>query len=101
MARPRGTAKSIEDKYISRSIRFPPGLWRRIEQQVPESGRSRFIREAVERALPPDDPEPPRPIWQIFEDVMRDVPQEDLDRLPPDLSEQLDHYIYGTRRTDE
>jgi hypothetical protein len=28
--------------------------------------------------------------------IVADVPEEDWARLPPDLSDQLDHYIYGT-----
>jgi hypothetical protein len=24
------------------------------------------------------------------------IPDEELDRLPPDLAAQVDHYIYGT-----
>ena len=27
---------------------------------------------------------------------MADVPQEEWDRLPADLTDHLDHYIYGT-----
>jgi hypothetical protein len=37
---------------------------------------------------------------QSIEDKLRaiwsDVPREQWDRLPADLSEHLDHYIYGT-----
>ena len=28
--------------------------------------------------------------------ILADVPREEWDRLPADLSEHLDHYIYGT-----
>ena len=28
--------------------------------------------------------------------IMADVPQEEWDRLPADLTDHLDHYIYGT-----
>jgi hypothetical protein len=28
--------------------------------------------------------------------IVADVPQEEWDKLPADLSEHLDHYIYGT-----
>lgn len=30
--------------------------------------------------------------------IMSRVPQEELDRVPRDLSENLDHYLYGTPR---
>jgi hypothetical protein len=37
-----------------------------------------------------------KPIWEVFQDLSADVPDEVWDSLPPDLSEQHDHYIYGT-----
>jgi hypothetical protein len=37
-----------------------------------------------------------KPIWEIAADALTDVPQEELDRLSPDLSHNLDHYLYGT-----
>jgi hypothetical protein len=27
---------------------------------------------------------------------MKDIPDEEFDRMPADSSEQLDHYLYGT-----
>jgi hypothetical protein len=37
-----------------------------------------------------------RPIWDVINEVMSQVPAEDLADLPTDLAEQHDHYIYGT-----
>ena len=37
-----------------------------------------------------------KPIWQVFEEIMSDVPEEDVNRLPIDAAEYHDHYIYGT-----
>jgi len=39
---------------------------------------------------------PERPIWQMVEELLSDIPQDVLDSLPTDGSEQHDHYIYGT-----
>jgi hypothetical protein len=36
-----------------------------------------------------------RPIWEVIEEVMSQVPAEDLADLPTDPAEQQDHYIYG------
>ena len=36
------------------------------------------------------------PFWQRFLDASHRIPDEELDRLPPDLAAQVDHYIYGT-----
>jgi Arc/MetJ-type ribon-helix-helix transcriptional regulator len=36
-----------------------------------------------------------RPIWEEILDLTADVPDEEWDKLPTDLAEQHDHYIYG------
>jgi hypothetical protein len=36
-----------------------------------------------------------RPIWEIIVESMKDVPAEDLARLPEDGASQVDHYVYG------
>jgi Arc/MetJ-type ribon-helix-helix transcriptional regulator len=37
-----------------------------------------------------------RPIGEIIDELMSDVPDDVLDRLPVDGAAQHDHYIYGT-----
>src|SRR5271165_1897898 len=37
-----------------------------------------------------------KPIWEVIEEENRLIPPEVWDALPTDLSEQHDHYIYGT-----
>ena len=39
---------------------------------------------------------PERPIEEIIRELAAEVPQEEWDRLPRDLTDNLDHYIYGT-----
>ena len=41
------------------------------------------------------DPNAP-PIEEKLRTIWADVPEEEWNRLPPDLTEHLDHYIYGT-----
>ncbi len=36
------------------------------------------------------------PIEDKLRAIVADVPREEWDRLPPDLTDNLDHYIYGT-----
>jgi Arc/MetJ-type ribon-helix-helix transcriptional regulator len=36
------------------------------------------------------------PIWEVFQETLKDIPEEELDPFPPDAAEQHDHYIYGT-----
>ena len=37
-----------------------------------------------------------KPIWQIAQEIMADVPPEIIAQLPIDGAEQHDHYIYNT-----
>jgi len=37
-----------------------------------------------------------RPIENVLADLASKVPQEEWDRLPKDLTDNLDHYLYGT-----
>ena len=37
-----------------------------------------------------------RPIEEVLAEIAATVPDEEWDRLPPDLTDNLDHYIYGT-----
>jgi len=39
-----------------------------------------------------------KPIWDVFDEILKSVPKEDLDKLPSDAAEQHDHYIYGTSK---
>ncbi|HPA46915.1 MAG TPA: hypothetical protein PK395_14200 [bacterium] len=45
----------------------------------------------------PFDPDAP-PIWEVLARIGASVPKEDWDRLPVDLSSNLDHYLYGDGR---
>ena len=36
-----------------------------------------------------------RPIEDLLEDLAREIPQEEWDKLPSDLNDNLDHYLYG------
>jgi hypothetical protein len=36
-----------------------------------------------------------RPIWEELAELARKVPKEEWDKLPSDLSDNIDHYVYG------
>ena len=36
-----------------------------------------------------------KPIWASFQEILSDVPNEMLDKLPSDSASELDHYLYG------
>jgi hypothetical protein len=50
-------------------------------------------RDADHAALLPH--ETAKPIWEQFIEAFKDVPDEELERLPVDGAAQHDHYIYG------
>ena len=56
-----------------------------------------FLERSAQKSEPngASSTEQARPIWEVFEDIMRDVPQEVIDKLPTDAAEQHAHYIYG------
>src|SRR5215831_3327731 len=56
------------------------------------SGNGGHVAPPADHESPPG----PKPLWEIADDLLQDVPQEVLDRLPPDGASQHDHYIYGT-----
>jgi Arc/MetJ-type ribon-helix-helix transcriptional regulator len=37
-----------------------------------------------------------KPIWEEILEMTADVPDQEWDKLPSDLAEQHDHYLYGT-----
>jgi hypothetical protein len=59
----------------------------------------KWLEQLVEQAEPsfslenqsPDT----RPIWEVIQDNMKNVPPEDLAALPRDGASQIDHYVYG------
>ena len=55
--------------------------------------RERSSHEVTSTA--PPQQETPKPIWEQFADAFKDVPEEDIARLPTDLAAQVDHYVYG------
>ncbi len=45
---------------------------------------------------PPDGSRKMPRIARIAQNLGRMIPAEELDRIPKDLSSQIDHYVYGT-----
>ncbi|HUT32809.1 MAG TPA: hypothetical protein VNE39_04975 [Planctomycetota bacterium] len=49
---------------------------------------------AIRRRMPPR--RKAKPIWEVIDEIMADVPEEELAKLPRDGAAEHDHYIYGT-----
>jgi len=65
------------------SVVLPEGAEVRVELAAP-----------AKEDLNPNAP----PIEERLRAIWADIPQEEWDRLPADLTDNLDHYIYGTPR---
>jgi len=62
--------------------------------------RPRHVQSAPNGGTAAETGHPPAPttkhIWEIAAELLAEVPEEALNRLPPDGAAQHDHYIYGT-----
>ena len=69
-----------------------------IERLYRELESKRAAATAVSHpAAGPEQPaEARKPIWEQILEMTADVPDEEWDKLPTDLAEQHDHYLYGT-----
>lgn len=39
---------------------------------------------------------PPKTLWEMWQPLLAEIPQEELDEVPTDASVNLDHYLYGS-----
>src|SRR6266849_706077 len=67
-----------------------------------------LVREAIDKILAEEQDVRPearklkgRPIWEVIEENMKQVPADDLALLPRDGASQIDHYVYGHPKRDE
>ena len=61
----------------------------------------RLLQEHEKNQPPSDEAqaekdEEHRPIWEVFQELTKDIPKEAWDKLPEDGALEHDHYIYGT-----
>ena len=93
------------------TIRLKPELERLVNEKVASGefhNADDFVAYAVREALgvdggseeQPENKQGERPIWEAIEEIWRDVPAEELAKLPRDGASQHDHYIYGLPKKD-
>jgi Arc/MetJ-type ribon-helix-helix transcriptional regulator len=79
------------------------GLFPSMDAAMTEAAR--LLLERIERnqaipAGPSPSPEAAapdaKPIWERILERTADIPDEEWDKVPTDLAEQHDHYLYGT-----
>ena len=77
---------------------YEHGVFRPLEP-VPlrEHQEVTLVLEIPEQA---DDAAQEKPIWEVAEDLVRDIPEEALNAVPADGAAHHDHYLYGTPKHD-
>ena len=72
------------------------GTWEEIAAQIPDfSGQKlRVLVYSAEDSSP--EVHDTRPIAEVLAEIAATIPAAELATLPPDFTDQLDHYIYGT-----
>jgi hypothetical protein len=72
------------------------GTWEEIAAQIPDFAgqKLRVLVYPVEETstTAPDT----RPMAEVLAEIAATIPAAELVKLPPDFTDQLDHYIYGT-----
>lgn len=99
-----GVFSSEQESIITEALKEHKRLRLRImgRGEFESSGRLRRIIhvECLEERMlgeTPFDPKAP-PIWEVIAGIGNSVPREDWDKVPTDLSLNLEHYLYGDKR---
>ncbi len=72
------------------------GTWEEIAAQVPDFSGQKLrvlVYPAEENSAAASAT---RPIAEILAEIAATIPAAELAKLPPDFTDQLDHYVYGT-----
>ena len=72
------------------------GTWAEITAQIPDFAGQKLrvlVYPAEEQSTAVPDT---RPIAEVLAEIAATIPTAELAKLPPDFTDQLDHYIYGT-----
>ncbi len=97
------TIKVPEDVEKSINHAVNEGRFASVDDAMTQAARLLLRSIEQERtSSPPDSPgpsfegSPAKPVWELFQEIFARIPDEIWDALPTDLSEEHDHYIFGT-----
>lgn len=77
-----------------------------IQKLTPDEKKQ--LRDALDATISEQPKEPKgsgefdakaKPIWEIAKEIGKSVPSKDWEKVPKDSSINLDHYLYGHRKT--
>jgi hypothetical protein len=72
------------------------GTWEEIAAQIPDFAGQKLrvlVYPAEENSIAAHDT---RPMAEVLAEIAATISPTELAKLPPDFTDQLDHYIYGT-----
>jgi len=73
---------------------YEGGVFRPLEPvEIAEHQEVSLLVETPDEAQPDADTD--MPIWEYAAQLMRDIPEDQLQALPTDGASQHDHYLYG------
>lgn len=74
------------------------GRFKSVDEAMTQAAALLLQELDQEQAMPAEVDQADRPIWDQILEMTAAIPEEEFDKLPSDLAEQHDHYIYGTRK---
>jgi hypothetical protein len=72
------------------------GTWEEISAQIANFADQKLRVIVYPSIEPSPDTSNQSPIAEVLAEIAAAIPDAELDNLPPDFTDQLDHYIYGT-----
>ncbi len=72
------------------------GTWEEIVAQIPDFSGQKLRVLVYPASGNGAEVQDTRPIAQVLAEIGAAIPAAELAKLPPDFTDQLDHYIYGT-----
>jgi hypothetical protein len=90
---------------IRERVKIKPGGMIEISDPSLPAGEEAEVTVVVERRAATDAPAggdaSSKPLWQRIVEIGAAVPEGDWDKVPVDLSKNLDHYLYGAPKEEE
>jgi hypothetical protein len=67
----------------------------RAESETAGLATTKNGRKASRRASKASESQCTKTVWDVFDEIWGQIPDEEFEKLPTDLAEQHNHYVYG------
>jgi hypothetical protein len=87
---------------IRQRVRIQPGGTVEVRDPDLPSGAEAEVTITVEESQGEPEYDPTaRPVWEEVLEIGASIPMEEWEKVPTDLSINLDHYLYGSPKQEE